>query len=160
MENNFSAKKLKETVTKRVNLNNIIVIKTKNKLEQFYTIMNLHNLIRNNSIVFIAINGITNYFRVNEGNGSVYSKLELELAYIKDISIKFHLPIIITNQVSRVIDDSVTKFKPVASSIINFFSDHTIIIDQFSQDIWKATDENNEVSFFTITNNMIRLIKK
>jgi hypothetical protein len=157
-EMSFSAQRLQEILfNKKINLEDIYVIQIADKKQQMQSLMKLHKFIKGKSYSFIAINGITDHFRFSEkitNEKYTHRILALQMAYLKMLNKKQNFPIVITNQVSIFRENEQRKIKPVASSVINNYSDRTIIFQYVSKRLWKAT-YNEEELYYSLTSNGI-----
>ncbi|MHA1305032.1 MAG: hypothetical protein ACTSQE_02135 [Candidatus Heimdallarchaeaceae archaeon] len=159
----FNAHRLQEiTSSHSINFDNILVLRTENGFEQFKIIMNLHSFIQGVKTAFIAVNGITNYFRkkfVNDSYSNLYHLVALQVAYLKYLSMVFKIPIILTNQVSGKKTGKERTMKAVAGNILNFYSDISLIINNVDNNIWKVVDDKGREIYYTITSKGISVIK-
>ncbi|MEE9409779.1 MAG: hypothetical protein V3V41_02515 [Candidatus Heimdallarchaeota archaeon] len=158
-EMDFSAQRLQNIViNKKVRLQNIVIMTLSDKIKQFQTIMKLHNFTSNMSFSFIAINGITDHFRyISEKDElSNHRALSMQLAYLKMISKKEKIPILITNQVSAFKEEDRKEFKPIANSIMIHYSDRNIILQQINKRLLKALYEHEEV-YYTLATSGIEM---
>ena len=157
-EMSFSAQRLQEiTFNKKINLEDIYVIQIADKKQQIHVLMKLHKFIKGKSYSFIAINGITDHFRFSEKVTSekyIHRVLALQMAYLKMISKRQKFPIVITNQVSIFRENEQRNIKPIAGSVINNYTDRTIIFQYISKKLWKAT-YNNEELYYSLSSNGI-----
>jgi RecA/RadA recombinase len=153
-EMSFSAKRLKEIILDtKTNLQDIYVIRIMDKKQQVKILMKLHNFLKNNEYSFMAINGITDHFRFNnklKSERHTHRILALQMAYLKMLSKKQNLPIIITNQVSMFRDNEKQKIRPIANAIISNYSDRTIIFQYINKRLWKAK-YNDEELFYSLS---------
>ncbi len=157
-EMSFSAQRLQEIIfDKKINLEDIFVIQIADKRQQINVLMKLHRFVKVKSYSFIAINGITDHFRFSEKVTSekyIHRVLALQMAYLKMINKRQNIPIVVTNQVSIFRDNEQRNIKPIAGSVINNYTDRTIIFQYISKKLWKAT-YNNEELYYSLTSNGI-----
>ena len=120
--------------------------------------MKIHKFIFNSNFSFIAINGITDHFRhTNEKEEvSTYRTLSMQLAYLKMISKKEKIPILMINQVSAFKSENEKVFKPIANSVMKHYSDTNIILQHINRKLLKAVYNNEEV-FYTVSSNGIEI---
>ncbi len=150
-EMNFSAQRLQEIViNNEINLQDIIIIRTPEKNSQFLNIMKLHNFLAQIKCSFIAINGMTNHFRIPDKEDNVmlpHKMLAMQMAYLNLISKKLRIPILLTNQVLYRTVNKRKKFTPVLNTIIEHYSDNAIMVELLNKGIWRAKSKNNEVLY-------------
>ncbi len=150
-EMNFSAQRLKEIIIdNEINLQNIIIIRTPEKNSQFLNIMKLHNFLAQIKCSFIAINGMTNHFRIPDKEDNMmlpHKMLAMQMAYLNLISKKLRTPILLTNQVLYRTINKRKKFIPVLNTIIEHYSDNAIMVELLNKGIWRAKSKNNEVLY-------------
>ena len=161
-EVNFSAQRLREIlIDSGVNLDNITIVSLLNKKQQIKTIMKIHNFLGNSNYKFIAINGITDHFRLGrteKKEKNLIKTLNLLLAFLQLISKEYNIPILITNQVTSFKEGNRLIFRPVAGSAIKHYTDREVILIHINKRLWKAVYENEEI-FYTITEKGIETIK-
>ena len=157
-EMSFSAQRLQEIIfDKKINLEDIFIIQIADKKQQIRVLMKLHKFVKGKSYNFIAINGITDHFRFSDKVTSekyIHRVLALQMAYLKMINKRQNIPIVVTNQVSIFRDNEQRNIKPIAGSVINNYTDRTIIFQYISKKLWKAT-YNNEELYYSLTSNGI-----
>lgn len=150
-EMNFSAQRLQEIViNNEINLQDIIIIRTPEKNSQFLNIMKLHNFLAQIKCSFIAINGMTNHFRIPGKEDNVmlpHKMLAMQMAYLNLISKKLRMPILLTNQVLYRTVNKRKKFTPVLNTIIEHYSDNAIMVELLNKGIWSAKSKNNKVLY-------------
>ncbi|MHA1953470.1 MAG: hypothetical protein ACXAAM_01605 [Candidatus Heimdallarchaeaceae archaeon] len=161
-EMSFSAQRLQEIIfNTKINLQDIYVIQIMDKKQQIKILMKLHKFLKSKTYSFIAINGITDHFRFSNKTGSErYTQriLALQMAYLKMLSKKKDLPIVITNQVSIFRDDEQQKIKPIANAVISNYSDRTIIFQYINKKLWKAKYKEEEL-YYSLSSNGIEEIR-
>ena len=161
-EVNFSAHRLREILfDSNVKLENITIISLLNKQQQIRTIMKIQNFLGRNEYSFIAINGITDHFRLGrteKGEKETQKPLNLQLAFLRMVNNEYNIPILITNQVTPFKDRHKHSFRPVAGSAINNYVDKEISLIHINRKLWKAIYQNEE-EFYTITERGIEIIR-
>ncbi|MCG3221251.1 MAG: hypothetical protein H7641_07715 [Candidatus Heimdallarchaeota archaeon] len=161
-EMSFSAQRLQEIILNtKISLQDIYVIQIVDKKQQIKILMKLHKFLKSKKYSFIAINGITDHFRFSNKTRSeryTHRILALQMAYLKMLSKKQDLPIIITNQVSIFRDDDQQKIKPIANAVISNYSDRTIIFRYINKKLWKAKYEEEEL-YYSLSSNGIEEIR-
>lgn len=158
-EMNFSAQRLQDiTRDKKIDLRNIIIMNIVDRNQQFNTVMKTHKFIVNENFNFIAINGITDHFRYasEKEEVSTYRTLSMQLAYLKMVSKKEKIPILMINQVSAFKSENKKEFKPIANSVMKHYSDRYIILQHINRKLLKATLKDEEV-YYTVSPNGIEI---
>ncbi len=128
-ENNFSLERFKQ-ICSSINLNyakllnNIVFLKPASFEEQKKTFEKLRDLI-NNKIGLIIIDSIAMLYRLELGkNDDIYDvnrELGKQLAYLKEIASKKHIPVLITNQVYADFEDK-DKINLVGGDLLKYGS--------------------------------------
>ncbi|MCE7742370.1 MAG: hypothetical protein GOP50_07895 [Candidatus Heimdallarchaeota archaeon] len=161
-EINFSAQRLREIlIDSGVKLDNITIISLLNKKQQIRTVMKIQNFLGKTDYKFVAINGITDHFRLGrteKGEKESPKSLNLQLAFLRMISREYNVPIIFTNQVTPFKDGKKQSFRPVAGSAIKNYIDREVSLIHINRKLWKATHENEE-EYYTISAKGIEIIK-
>ncbi len=161
-EVNFSAQRLREIlIDSKVSLDNIKIISLLNKKQQIRTVMKIQNFLGKTNYKFIAINGITDHFRLGrteKGEKESPKSLNLQLAFLRMLNLEYNIPIIITNQVTPFKEGKQQVFRPVASSAIRNYIDKEISLIHINKRLWKAIHENEE-EYYMITEKGIEVIK-
>jgi len=161
-EMNFSAQRLQEILLDSdIKLEDIIIIRIANQKQQLQHLMKVHNFIQNKKYSFIAVNGVTDHFRFSEKAKKdvvLYRILALQMAYLKMFSEKIRMPIILTNQVSIFREEETQKIRPIANSVINHYSDRTVIFQHINKRLWKA-EYNDEKFYYKLKSSGIEEIK-
>lgn len=158
----FSSKRLLEIIQNRnktENLQHIYVVRIRDLKQQVNSIMNIHNYLHNQRFYFIAINGITDHFRILEKKSDEFELRKifaLQLAYLKKISYSMDIPIIFTNQVTKKLKAE-HRTTPILNNIISLYSDNEIIISRETTQLFIATCKTSDYHF-TITDLGIELL--
>ena len=158
-EMNFSAQRLQDiTRGKKIDLRNIIIMNITDRNQQFSTIMKIHKFIANENFSFIAINGITDHFRYTNEREEVssYRTLSMQLAYLKMVSKKEKIPILMINQVSAYKSDNKKEFTPIANSVMEHYSDRKVILQHINRKLLKATAAE-EIVYYIVSSNGIEI---
>jgi RecA/RadA recombinase len=161
-EMNFSAQRLQEILLdSNIKLEDIIIITIANRKQQLQYFMKMHNFTQNKQYSFIAINGVTDHFRFSEKSKKdvvLYRILALQMAYLKMFSGESKLPIVLTNQVSMFKEEEAQRIRPIANSVIDHYSDRTVIFQHVNKRLWKA-DYDGEKLYYTLTSYGIEEVK-
>lgn len=120
----------------------IFVFKPKNLREQSLLVKNLesYTLFK---MVLIVIDTITNLYRVEldpvDNNLVLNMELNWQLAYLNELAKTYNLSILLTSQVSSVIDGNFkeSKIEPVARRILKFWAQKIISLKATSDPIIK-----------------------
>lgn len=158
-EINFSAQRLREIlIDSEVDLAKIRIISLLNEKQQIRTVMKIQNFLGKTDFTFIAINGITDHFRLSKIEKESPKLINLQLAFLQMLNREYNIPIIITNQVTPFKENE-KSFRPVAGSSIKNYIDNEIMLIHINKRLWKASVEDEEV-YYTINEKGIEVIKK
>jgi len=137
-EGGFSPERLKQ-INKDINLHNIIVIPPKSFEEHCETIQSLNKEIKNNkSVGLVIVDSLVMLYRLKLGDApqKINSDLGEQLRLLTEISRKFDIPILITNQVYNDFETKQTRM--VGGNVIEYWS-KTILEIKKSFDIREIT---------------------
>lgn len=160
-EINFSARRLREiTLGKKIDFNNIVLLRVIDEANQIGILMKLHSFFKNEKPLFVGINGFTNHFRfssLNINETKWNKSLSLQMAYLQMISRKLNIPVVLTNQVSVFRENNLKILRPIANSIVTKYADNNIMLEHVNKKLWKAKYGNQEM-FYTLSSQGIELM--